>query len=73
MKMHEVLTRLGFETKNGRDYRNSSKELAVVVLPERLYLYIWESSPFWKHWSLVETFTGVDALDGLRTWMELNV
>lgn len=39
--MHEVLTQLGFETKNGRDYRNSSKELAVVVLPEGFSLYAW--------------------------------
>lgn len=73
MKMHEVLSQLGFETKNGRDYCNFSKELAVVVLSEGFYLYAWGNSPFWKHWNLVETFTGVDALDSLRSWMEVNV
>ena len=70
--MHEVLTQLGFKTKNGREYHHCSKALAIVVLPEGFYLYAWEASSFWNHWNLVETFTGADALDSIRTWMEVN-
>ena len=73
MKMHEVLTQLGFTTKNGRDYLHKSKEMSMVVLPDGVYLYAWGNESGWKHWNLVETFTGADALDGIRSWMEVNV